>query len=270
MTDWTQVAAIATASAALLTGGSLVLIGWQARETRRTAGAAVEGLSLNRDSLAVSQTLAAESIKMRLDARAPRLLVAAAPTNSESARHKSEVTFGGIGNPWPPEREFRRTEDDYQYLTLGAQFEITNEGVSSVVIWLDGAVNLLRPSAPPASFSHGRFTVSLEPGGKCEFRVEQNRPLHEWADAWLAREQGNPESGVVIGHATCSDAYDEGVIDRWELRAYCLPVQPKPNDLAGWTLRRGDTDPPVVLAHVSRMRRTYYLSKENDRELDAN
>jgi hypothetical protein len=161
LTDWTQVAAIATGVAAVVGSASLIAIAWQAWETRKTAGAARDSLEIGRASLKVSQQVAVEATKARLDARAPRLLVTAALAESEVARGRSGSGIRQVGAPWPGDREFRRTEDDYQVLAVGAQIDITNEGDRSVNVWIDGSTLLLRPSIPPAKQSNGRLTVAL-------------------------------------------------------------------------------------------------------------
>lgn len=270
MIDWTAIGSVATAFAGLV-------VAWQAHETRKTAEetrntakAAADGLQIARDSLAVNRDLALEAIKNRLDTRAPRLKVSAAPTSSERARHRTSVLHTGeAGQEWPRDREFQRSEDDHQPLTLGAQFELENEGADSLDVWVDGPVNWLRPLGQNVTFTPSRVTVKLAPRERCEFRLEATRPLHEWADAWENRSKENDEVAGASGEVICSDSFDDGVIDRWRLDTWCYPVEPKLGDLAGWVLRPHaigeDPEPPVVSAHVGRLRRDYYFSKEEDK-----
>jgi hypothetical protein len=75
--DWGIIAAAATGVGALATGISMAFIAWQAWETRKAAGAASNSVSIAKESLLVSQMLALEAIRTRLDARAPRLRVVA-------------------------------------------------------------------------------------------------------------------------------------------------------------------------------------------------
>lgn len=265
MTDWTQVGALATGAGALVTGLGMGLIAWQARETRRTAEAGHAGVEVGRRSLEVAQGVAVDSTKARLDARAPRLWVRAASTRDEVV-----MGHGGSGflQPWPIERTFRRTDDDYQQLILGAQVDVKNEGDRSQRVWIDGDAALLRPEGGDISTSPGRITVFLNPGESCEFRLTISKPLHEWAAAWDARKAGNTDAAKTVGHVICSDPYDEGVIDRWAIELWAYPVENIPGDLAGWKIRNGATNPPVVDVAVLQQTRDYYLSKHENRRLE--
>lgn len=247
------------------------LIAWQSYETRRTARAANEGTDIARRSLQVSSDVALEAFKARLDARAPRLNVSAAPTANERARHNPGGRTDTLGEAWPLEREFRRTEDDYQYLAMGAQYEVLNEGDSTVEISVGGDIFWLRPDISAVDQLPGNWSVSLGPGKKCEFRLEKSALLAEWADRWGQRIEGHSNEPCMFGYVTCSDSFDDGVIDNWELATWCFPVAPKPNDLAGWRLRRGPfapLDPPLAKAAVGRQKRTYYFSKSDNRKVD--
>lgn len=273
MVDWTAISSIATSVA-------ILGVAWQAnetrktaRETRRTAEVATESLEIARESVQISRDLSLEAIKNRLDSRSPRLKVFAAPTSTERTRSSSAVQHSGdLGNEWPMDRVFRRTEDDHQYLTLGAQFAVENQGDATAEVWIDGPVNWLRPSGPSVKFDPSRVIVTLTPGERCEFRLEKTLPLQEWAEAWTTRSNdGNQEPARTIGEVICSDSHDDGVIDRWKLEMWCYPVEPKPGDIAGWVLRPSQIattpDPPVVTTYVGKQRRDYYFSKEENRKM---
>lgn len=264
MTDWTQVGALATGAGALVTGLSAALIAWQAWETRKTAQSGRNGVEVGRQSLEISRTLAIDSTKARLDARAPRLLVRAAPVIGEVVMGKSG---SGLPQPWPLDRQFRRTEDDHVTLLVGAQIDVKNEGDRSQRIWIDGNAALLRPEGANLTPNSGRITISLGPGESCEFRLTEARPLHQWAACWEARKQSNLDPAKSVGEVICSDPYDEGVVDRWRIELYGYPVESIPNDLAGWKIRNGQTNPPVVEAVVMQQVRDYFISKIEDRKL---
>ncbi|WP_158852820.1 hypothetical protein [Saccharothrix deserti] len=267
MTDWTQVGAIATGAGALVTGVSAGLIAWQAWETRRTAQAGRGGVEIGQRSLEVSQALAIDSTKARLDARAPRLLVTAAPTHGEVVMGPSG---SGQPRPWPVDRTFRRTEDDYQYLLTGAQVDIKNEGDRSQRVGIDAnEVTLLRPENGNITPNGGRITVLLAPGESCEFRLADQRTLQQWSEVWEARRGGEAAAGKTGGEVICSDPYDEGIVDRWKIELYSYPVEPILNDLAGWRIRNGQTDPPIVTTYISQQTREYYLSKQGNRKLET-
>jgi hypothetical protein len=258
VTDWAQVGVI-------VTGSSGALIAWQAWETRRTARAGNAGVDVGRRSLEISQALAIDSTKTRLDARAPRLLVKSAPTHAEVVMGPSG---SGDPQPWPLDRHFRRTEDDHVSLILGAQIDVTNEGDRSQKVWIDGNVELLRPEGGNLTPTGGRITVFLGPGERCEFRLTESRTLKEWTESWQARQRGDTGPSMSTGHVICSDPYDEGVVDRWELQLFGNPVKQIQNDLAGWRIRNGHTNPSVAEVAVRQQTREYYLSKHEDKKLE--
>jgi hypothetical protein len=269
VTDWSGFAAVATGVSAVATAVSAGIIAWQATETKRAAVAAERALNLGGRSLRVSQELAAEAVKARLDARGPRLIVFTTPTENEVARGRSS-TGTGAGDPWPMEREFRRSEDDYQKIALGTQIDIVNEGDVSVEVWIDGATQVLRPEGPSVRNESGRFIVPLGQGGRCEFRVDALRPLTDWIELWDERGKGGAPSPAARATVICSDSFDEGVIDRWQIEVVAYPVEPKPNDLAAWLLRKRGGSPPLVTSFVYPQKRTYYLSKRSTHVLEVN
>ncbi len=285
MTDWTQVGALATGAGAIITGVSAGLIAWQARETRRTADVGQSGVEIGRQSLEVSQALAIDSTKARLDARAPRIFVRSAPTQGEVVMGRSG---SGLPQPWPIDRTFRRTEDDYTTLLVGAQIDVTNEGDRSQRICIIGAVGasaptlvssgskrarvggyieLLRPEGANLTPNSDQVTIFLAPGESCEFRLTEARTVQQWATCWDAHTKGDANPSKSIGQVTCSDPYDEGVIDRWTIELYGYPIEPIPNDLAGWKVRNGQKNPQVAEVAVMQQERAYYLSKKENREL---
>jgi hypothetical protein len=287
VTDWTQFSAIATGVGALVTGVSAGLIAWQAWETRRTAQAGRTGVEIGRQSLEVSQALAIDSTKARLDARAPRLLINAPSTHGEVVMGRQG---SGIPQPWPLDRQFRRTEDDFTTLLVGTQIDVKNEGDRSQRICIIGAVGssapmlvssgskrariggyieLLRPEGANLTPNSDQVTIFLSPGERCEFRLMEARTVEQWAACWDAREEGDTNPSKSVGQVTCSDPYDEGVVDRWTIELYGCPIEPIPNDLAGWRIRNGQANPSVVEVVVLQQERAYYLSKNENRELGA-
>ena len=261
LADWVAVGAVAAGIGSLATGASMTLIAWQAWETRRTANAAIHGLDVARDSLTVSQRLAAEAVRTRLDTRAPQLRVVAANTSAERARRPTTAQRGQLGPEWPIGQEFSRSEHELQDLVLGCEFSVVNDGKVAAEIWLDGPITLLHPAAPPARIEAGTIKVRLAPTEASRFRLDDRRPLSDWADAWDGRARGD-RSPNIRGEVTCNDSFDEGIVDRWTIEGYCYPVEPTQRDGAAWVLRSPGSDPPIVSAHASRVQRKYYISKE--------
>jgi hypothetical protein len=258
--------------AAIATTVSAVVIAWQAYETRRAAGAARQGLDLSRASLAaadealdVSRESVLAMIRGRLEDRAALISVLAAPTNTEAVLHEAR-TMGESPAPWPGDTEFRRNGDDYMRLMLGAQFEVTNHGSRSVQIWLDGPITILRSPVAEPGF-RARKIVTLTPGEKVEFRVEEAHPLVHWVERWESRARGEAVENDIVAQVQVDDGFDEGMIDRWDLVVSAHPVRPKPADVAAWVLRNHEQDPPLVTSAVMPMVRSYYRSKASNEPL---
>jgi len=246
-------------AAAIGTIGSALFVAWQAYETRRAVKAGQRGADLSR-------VMAIEAVKTRLDSRAPRLNVIAAPTNNEVVY--AESTMGGEPQQWPTGTPLQRSRDDSAGLVVGAQFEISNNGDDTVEVSLIGSVRVLcSPMAPHRSLP-GVTLVQLRPGEKCEFRLELSQRLAQWADEWDAWRAQGTAGGVAPGSVICSDRYDDGVVDVWDLEVTCFPVTRVDGDLGKWRVRHGsEGDPPTVSALVQPKPRQYYLSKRTSQLL---
>ncbi len=299
MTDWSAVGAVATGAGALVTGITGGLIAWQAWETRKTAQAGRDAVAVGRqgvdvarhtlaisrdsqqaafdsieigradvevarDSLAISRRMAIDSTKARLDNRAPKLLVLATDTDSD-VRGKSDV---GQDQKWPTDAELRRTRDDNVRLSVGAVFRIVNEGDRSVLVRVQGDVDYFRAIGPRFNRVDGELHTWLNPEQSCVFRLRSSRPLQEWAEIWQARQQGLSDPACTNGTIICSDPYDEGVVDRWDIQFHGYPVESRLGDVAAWVVRTGETDPPVVRATVYPQEREYFVSKRRNLRLE--
>jgi hypothetical protein len=91
--------------------GTALIVAWQALETARAAGAAEEGLSGARDSFRVSQVLAVEAERLRLDAAGPMLAVRVNPPE------------------WPPRSAPLFVGSEPAQLAEGQVFRVPREGV---------------------------------------------------------------------------------------------------------------------------------------------
>ncbi|MEU1843367.1 hypothetical protein [Micromonospora sediminicola] len=217
----------------------------------------MEALELGRDSLRVSQVVALEAAKARLDARAPVLRVMKQSVQAEVLWWESPM---GDREVLPNSQELRRTKDDALKLVMGANFLIRNEGAVAVEVTLNGGFYRLgkRPLRRLDS-------VSLAPGESSTVRLEEPRTLVEWTENWSAQERGAQSlPQTIVGEVICSDAFDDGVIDRWRLELWCWPVRPVPDDLSAWRVNTSDEAPSAVNPVVVPGSRSYYRSKSRD------
>lgn len=263
---WTEVAAICAGSGALITAVTMAFIAWQASETRKTAKATADSVEISRKSLGISQAMETNSTKSRLDERAPKLLVA--PEFSA----EDKVTKGiGSAEEFPEWHELRHTRDDGQRLATGAGFVITNEGDRSVEVYLkiEGEISFVEPAdSDVPRESYGKRHLWLAPKGSCRFRISKASPLVEWINAWEAHKNGDETLSRIFCNVSCSDPYDEGVIDKWICEVYCYPVSPSEDDVAAWIVRnRYMMSPPPARGSVIPQQREYFLSKQADERL---
>ena len=255
--NWT---AVLTGVAAIATAISAGFVGWQAWETRKTASTAARELAVGRDSLEVSQHLAFEAVKARLDSRGPVLRVYV--VSPDEVRAPSAY---GEPQPWPTGRQFRRPKDDSHRFIIGCTVAIHNEGTASASIT---ASNFVLPNntgrTPPAL----GIPLTLKPGDQISLLLQDSRPLAEWVENWEAWSSGQQGPYATFGEINCNDGFDEGVTDHWRVQLAGYPVEPITGEGDGWMVRAGTTtqdiitgQPPTTSAHVEPQQRKYFVSK---------
>jgi hypothetical protein len=250
----------ATVAAAIATSISAGVIAWQAWETRRTAQAARESLKVGQESLDTARQLAAEAFRARLDARGQALRVHVAPPEWPPL----EPSRYGEPQPLPGGIEYRMPRDADRRVMLRARLEIRNEGARDAKIALHPPLIPEGEPGPPPSTGYERV---LAPGKRLEARLDEARRVGEWIDSWRRRETSQEPGSVIVATIVCSDAFDEGVIDRWRIEMYGTPLRPIPQDDSGWVLNQPTGMPggtPPLWAWVTPHERLYYISKIRD------
>jgi len=247
--------------------GTALIIAWQSLETARAARAAEEGLRGTADSLRVSQVLAVEAERRRLDGAAPILTVRINPPE------------------WPPRGGRLFVGSEPAKLEEGQVFRLPREGPNHVTLRADGYIRNEGPLTRAVSlrnlcvehFDQGtRSMVFGEPGDyELDLLVEQNirirlqdeRPAAEWvanAEA-AARHETPPSAGV--GTVIAKDDFDNGVIDTFELELGGYPLERVPGEDGAWRVPHClPTNVPIHAVVRPRVRR-YFRSKMRNQEL---
>ena len=250
----------ATVMAAAATTVSAVVIAWQAWETRRTAGAAEKTLTVGQESLSTSKALAVEAVRTRLDARGQAVRIHI----DQPEWPPLEPSSFGEPQPLPRGHNYKLSGDRDHQLMLRAHFEIVNEGERDATLNLNPPLRPDGASGPHPQFGYQRVVPR---GGRLKASFEEARPISQWVQNWVDVTARKPSSVVLIAEITCSDGYDEGVIDRWRIEMTGLPIRPIQGDDSGWEPNH-QLDPACpISATVLPQERMYYLSKRGEQRI---
>lgn len=243
--------AISTGTSALATASAAAFVARQTVWTRRAVEVAESGMKL-------SQTMAVEATKARLDARAIHITVQ--PTNPVEWP-PLEPSDSGQPQPLPFGQTYHLPGDGQQRLLLRVPIRIRNHSDQSVVVMTSGLVphDWLPSQAVPQTFE-------LKPR---DFEVryfQVSRSIAEWAEGYRnAPDVGVPEANGTVGY---SDPYDDGVIDEWTIVLAGRPVVPVPQKDGLWQIateqRLDIPSMPSAVGLVMPMTRRYYASKANN------
>ena len=244
----------ATGVSALATTAAAIIIGVQSRYTRRAVEVAERGTAL-------SHAMAAETMKMRLDARAPQLTVETrgdvewSPLEPALADHR----------PTSPERLYYLPRDRSEPILVRMPIRISNHSGTSVRIDISKGVV---PDDWTAG-THKPDEWELPAGCAGDFFVQEVRSVNDWVDSQHHLGSVGPDDPIV-GHVRHSDPHDDGVVDSWEIHLIGTPLVHDPDRDGAWKLADRATvssGHPAMAGEVRPMRRDYYLSKVADEKL---
>lgn len=272
-----------TEAAALGTATAIGYVAYQSWHTRRAADAAVRGLVTAEHALRVSQAMAAEAEKRRLDQRAPAVRVSIGDPSWPPCAARQFV--GSEAAPLPAGHIYRLPKNASDRLGAWAEGQVSNEGSATVDVELRG-VRLFVELPGVAADTPGRSPWSepeicrrsLGPGETLRFRLQGECPVSDWIADHRAAEQNRirkgtvddpvlPLAAVIRGEVVVDDGDDNGVIDRWSLTLTGEPLEPVPDEAESWQIPKLPPGREPISATVGRRRRTYWRSKERGLEL---
>ena len=227
---WT-IAAVAVAAV-----GSAI-VAWQALETHRTT-------TLSQRTLQVSNSLAIDSARSRLDQGAPRIevyveQVSVLPVDSASTAGPAES-----GARWHLPAAGTRL------LRVQAQVTVVN-------LMTDRTIHLESPGLARRCHMRADTEVLLVPAAKLAYFLTATFTLSQWAENWASHQAGTPFPHFVDGCVIAGDDRDEGVVDTWPLDLAAWPIQPAA-EAGAWQLTVGmassrlvpDRHPPAPRAQL--------------------
>lgn len=202
------------------------------------------------------------ALRARQDADAPA--VAVVPVGKLTDRWAGSP----VGEPnWlHPGFGYTLPREGADYLLIGVQLELRNEGTRSAVIevsplwsgWSGGCrweddlpsdihlndlPDLIDGTAeePPSVEHMADGRVLLPPGGTQRLQIRLGRTVAEWAH----------DASALEAHLHVSDSYDPSATDSWSISFGCTPLKQDESDMGKWLV----TSEPTVVE--LRRRRTY-------------
>jgi hypothetical protein len=235
---WTILAVVAA-----LVGSAIVA--WQALETHRTT-------TLSQRTLEISNAMAIDGARSRLDQDAPRIdvyveQVAALP--ADSGDMPGSVAESGARWVLPAAAG--------RLLRVQAQIRVVN-------LMNDRTIHLkvkgLHDEAMRADTE-----VLLVPAAKLSYFLTATFTLTQWIENWEAHQAGDPPPNVVEGSVIAGDDRDEGVVDAWPLHLAAWPLQPAGDPDDTWRLAAGMAGNHWFQIAIRPLReRTYWISQRRN------
>jgi hypothetical protein len=254
----------------VVAGAAALAVAWQSFETRRAASAAELGLRGAADSLRVSQVLAIEAERRRLDAEGPRLIVR---VNAPEWPPRVGAQFLGSEPAQLPQGDiFRLPKDGPRQLTMRADGFIRNEGNRTVRVSVHG-MRVERAASgdgyPKMEWTEpGNHDLDIGPDNVEQFRFDDVRPATEWISNTEAAERGEADRTTAIGVVVAIDGNDNGIIDTWEVELAGRPFERIEGEQGGWRFHRDLlTGSGPMVAQVRPRVRRYYRSKLRNQSL---
>ncbi|MFC5028670.1 hypothetical protein C8250_025385 [Streptomyces sp. So13.3] len=246
-TVWTAVSAVATALAFLV-------VAWQSILTR-------SALSVAHTALTVSEAVALDAARARLDDQAPEVTVVIddVPWPPLAWSH-----IGVPVHPWPPGHEWPFPEKEHERIVLQALVWLDNPSSRSVWVTFSGDLVVNRENR-----FHPAPHIPLEPGQRSGLYLNKDFTIKELAGNYAAREEGHPLPHRVQGTVTVHDDRDNGVTDTWNLELTGCPVEPHETRGSVWRVvghhvTEGDGSRSLEYIPRPTRRRTYWISRENE------
>lgn len=260
-------------AAAVATALALVVIAYQSWQTRAAAAAAERGLIAADRSIAVTQALAAEAEKARLEQRAPMLRLLCSPPEWPPS---SNVRLTDLeAGRYQEGQIFRMPGDASKPIVLRAEAKLRNEGGRTVHVSIQNAlvrrtnfkdagkeiISVLEPIRP------GGYSQMLSPNEELPLIVQEVHPASDWVDNAKARQRGEPGKVAIHVEIIADDGFDNGVADNLFLELGGYPLEPVEGETDSWKIPAClPYNVPLHFIAPPQLRR-YYRSKRANEEL---
>jgi hypothetical protein len=228
------------AVAAALVGSGIVA--WQALETHRTT-------TLSQRTLELSNSLAIDNARSRLDQDAPRIEV--------YVEQVSVLPVDSANTPGPKAESGARW-----HLPADAERQLRVQAQVRVVNLMNNRTIHLKVKGLQDAAMRPDTEVLLVPAAKLAYFLTATFTLSQWAENWQARQAENSPPNVVEGSVIAGDDRDEGVVDTWPLHLAAWPVQPGEGTDGTWQLTAGMASSEWFQIDIRPLReRSYWISQ---------
>jgi hypothetical protein len=186
-----------------------------------------------RVAVKVSQLIAADAVRGRLDAQVPEVTVRLSPPPWPPL---ARPTSGGkpVGT-WPPGQawHFPAQEAGSNRIVLQQQLVLENRSERRVQARFEGNLVVFDENNRVAAAG----VLLLGPGTQSpEIYLQRDFTIKELSENFTASEAGQELPHQVLGSVTVGDDRDNGSTDRWDLVLTGSPVHPVPDREALWQL----------------------------------
>jgi hypothetical protein len=215
------------------------IVAWQALETHRTT-------TLSQRTLEVSNALAIDAARSRLDQDAPRIDV-----------YVEQVSFLPADPGDMPGARWKLPADATRLLRVQAQVRVVN-------LMNDRTIHLKVKGLQDAHMRPD-VEVLLVPAAKLSYYLTATFTLTQWAENWESHQAGTVLPNVVEGCVTAGDDRDEGVVDTWPLHLAAWPIQPAEDSDGSWQQAAGMAGNDWFQIAIRPLReRSYWISQRRN------
>ncbi|MFB8247320.1 hypothetical protein ACFC5X_20040 [Streptomyces sp. NPDC055952] len=225
---------------------------------------------LTRKALKVSQLMAADAIRSRLDSQAPGVTLTLSPPPWEPL---AATSTGMPCNPWPPGHtwHFPEQQDGANRLVLQQVLVLKNISDRRVQARFDGDLVVADEDRRP----NAAGVIILEPHTTSrEVYLQREFTIKELSENYTAKQAGQELPYTVLGTVTVEDDRDNGITDRWDLVLTGCPIEPYPARdglwrIAPWHLTEGSGRRTLDYSLLPSRQRTHWVSRARGIQLPA-
>jgi hypothetical protein len=225
---------------------------------------------LTRETVKVSQLIAADGIRSRLDAQAPEVTVRL----SEPPWEPLAWTNTGMPcNTWPHGHtwHFPAEQEGSNRIVLQQVLVVENKSDRRVQARFGHDLVMVDDNKRPTAVG----VLLLEPGESSpEIYLQRDFTIKELSENFIAREAGQRLPHCVIGSVTVEDDRDNGSTDWWDLILSGCPVQPVAGReglwmIAPWHIAEGSGLRTLAYSLLPPRQRIHWVSRAKGLQLPA-
>ncbi|MCI3277603.1 hypothetical protein [Streptomyces cylindrosporus] len=225
---------------------------------------------LTRGTLKVTQLMAADAIRTRLDSQAPGVTLRL----SEPPWEPLAATNHGMPcNTWPNGHtwHFPRDQEGANRIVLQQVLVLENLSDRRLQVRCEG--DLVMADVENRPTAAGVFV--LEPGVRSpDIYLQRDFTIKALSENYLAKQDGRELPHQVRGSVTAEDDRDNGSTDRWDLTLTGCPVEPVPDQdglwrVVPWHITEGSGLRTMEYSLLPPRQRIHWVSRARGIQLPA-